>query len=115
MVVEALIRRLPRWNEGRTDELLYEGEIVQDCYEAPENATNISKVSQKFKVLMSKRNVNRALKLLRNSMSNGILLLPNKALDLLKQKHPEFKESSQETLYRVHLDQFTQSHIFTVT
>ena len=77
MVVEALIRRLSRWNEGRSDELLYEGEIIQDCYEAPENATNISKVSQKFKVLMSRGNVNRALKLLRNSMLNGILLLPN--------------------------------------
>ena len=116
MVVEALIRRLSRWNEGRTDELLYEGEIIQDCYEAPQNATNISKLSQKFKVLMSKGNVNRALKLLRNSMSNGILLLPNKALDLLKQKHPEFKESSQETLLQgpfrpIHPAAYFYSHL----
>ena len=65
---------------------------------------------------MSKGNVNRTLKLLRNSMSNGILLLPNKALDLLKQKHPEFKESSQETLLQgpfrpIHPAAYFYSHL----
>ena len=47
---------------------------------------------------MNKGNVNGALKLLTNSMSNGILPLSNKKLDLLKQKHPELKESSPEAL-----------------
>ena len=47
---------------------------------------------------MRKGNVNGALKLLTNSMSNGILPLFNKTLDLLKQKHPGPKESSPETL-----------------
>ena len=65
---------------------------------APENAKDIPKISQKFKVLMSKGNVNGALKRLTNSMSNGIFPLYNKTLDLLKQKHAEPKESSAETL-----------------
>ena len=47
---------------------------------------------------MNKGNVNGPLKLLTNSMSNGILPLSNKTLDLLKQKHPELKESSPKTL-----------------
>ena len=47
---------------------------------------------------MSKGNVNGALKLLTKSMSNGILPLSNKTLDLLKQKHSgEPKESAPET------------------
>ena len=47
---------------------------------------------------MSKGNVNGALKLLTNSMLNGIFPLYSKTLDLLIQKHPEPKESSSETL-----------------
>ena len=67
---------------------------------APENATNISKISKKFRVLRSKGNVNGALKLLTKSMLNGILLLYSKTLDLLIQKHPEPKESSSESLLK---------------
>ena len=46
---------------------------------------------------MSKGNVNNALKLLTNSMSNGIFPLSNQTLDLLKQKHPQRRESLPET------------------
>ena len=49
---------------------------------------------------MSKGNVNGALKLLTSSTSNGILLLSKKTLDLTKQKHPEAKECSRETLLK---------------
>ena len=38
------------WNEGGTDELLYEGQITQDLLIGPENATNISNIYKKFKV-----------------------------------------------------------------
>ena len=48
---------------------------------------------------MSKGNVNGALKLLINSMSNVILPLSNKTLDLLRQKYLRPKESSSETLH----------------
>ena len=46
---------------------------------------------------MSKGNVNTDLKLLIN-MLNGILLLNNKRLNSLKQKHPKPVESLPETL-----------------
>ena len=71
---------------------------MQDHLKAPENTRNISKISKKFKVLMSKGNVSGTLKLLTNSMSNGILPLSDKPLDLLKQKHPEPNGSLPETL-----------------
>ena len=50
----------------------------------------IAKISMKFTILMSKGNVNGALKLLTNNMSNGILPLTDAKLQLLKQTYPEF-------------------------
>ena len=51
---------------------------IEDRLKAPENVKDISKISQKFKVLMSKRNVNSALKRLTNTMSNRIFSLYKK-------------------------------------
>ena len=48
--------------------------------------------------MMSKGNVNGALKLLTENMSNGILPLNDKTLTMLKQKHPEANEPPQEVL-----------------
>ena len=50
---------------------------------------NLQKISTKFKHLMRKGNVNGALKLLTNNMSNGILPLTDETLHLLRTKHPE--------------------------
>ena len=49
---------------------------------------NIEKISLKFKNMMSKGKVNRALKLLTGNMSNGILPLTDKTLKMLKQETP---------------------------
>ena len=84
-------KKLRIWTLSRS---IYEGQTIQDCLKAPESATNIAKVSKKFKVLISKGNVNDVLTLLTNSMSNWILTLSNKTLDFLKEKHPEPMESS---------------------
>ena len=96
--LEALTRRLSLWTEGRVYEAVYGVQIIHDCFKIPDNATNIAKTSRKFKVLNSKGNVNGALKLLANIMSNGILPLSNKTLELLKHKHPEPMEFSPEKL-----------------
>lgn len=95
--LEALTTQLSLWNEGRVDEILYEDQNIHDRLEAPGNTRSIIKISKKFKFLISKWNVNGALKLSTNSMSNGICPLSNKTLDLLKQEHPEPMESSSET------------------
>ena len=47
---------------------------------------------------MSKGNVNGALKLQTNNMSNRILPLTDSTLHLIKQKHPESRESPPEVL-----------------
>ena len=54
-----------------------------------EKSMNIEKISLKFKNMMSKGNVNGALKLLMENMSNRILPLNDKTLTMLKQKIPE--------------------------
>ena len=59
---------------------------------------NIVKISSKFKDLMQKGNVNGALKLLTNNMSNGILTLTDETLQLLHAKHPESKEATPDVL-----------------
>ena len=73
--VEALERRLELWENGYTIELLSEGESIQEMLLTGERPKNIAKISVKFKELMQKCNVNGALKLLTNQMSNGILPL----------------------------------------
>ena len=83
--LETWTGRLSLWKERRIGELLYEDQAIQDRLKAPENVTNIAKISKKFKVLMSKGNVNGALKLLTNSMSNGIFPLSNKTLHLVRE------------------------------
>ena len=47
---------------------------------------------------MNKGNVNGVLKLLTNTMSNGILSRTDAILQLLKQKHPESREPPPEVL-----------------
>ena len=89
----ALERRLKLWEEGKIEELLYEGQTIQERLKSPDSSMTIAKISMKFRILMSKGNVNGSLKLLTNNMSNGILPITEATLQLL-QKHPECKEPS---------------------
>ena len=77
---------------------VHEGEKIQERMKIVENGMNIVKISLKFKNMMSKVNVNGALKLLMENKSNGILPLSDKTLKMLKQKHPEGNEPPQEVL-----------------
>ena len=61
----------------------------------------IAKILMKFRILMSKGNVNGALKLLTNNMSNGILPLTDAKLQPLKPKHPDSREPPPEVLIEV--------------
>ena len=78
--------------------LLHVGEKIQERMKINEKFMSIEKTSLKFKNMMSKGDFNRALKLLTENMSNGILPLTDKTGKMLKQKHPEAKEAPQEVL-----------------
>ena len=78
--------------------LLHEGKTIQERLKISEKCINIEKISLKFKSVISKGNVNGALKLLTQNMSNGILPLNDKTLTMLKQKHQEANEPPQEVL-----------------
>ena len=71
---------------------------MQERLKLPERGMTITKIWMKFRIFMSKGNVNGALKLLANNMSNGILTLINATLQLLKKTHPESRESPLEVL-----------------
>ena len=94
----ALLRRLELWDDGKINELLYEGTTIQERLSNGNNETNIAKISSKFKNLMQRGNVNDALKLLTNNMNNRILLLTDEALQLLHAKHPKSKEATPDVL-----------------
>ena len=94
----ALERRLKLWQGGKIEKLLYEGQTIRERLKSSDSSMTIAKISIKFRILMSKGNVNGALKLLPNNMSNGILPLTDATLRLLKQKHPEFREPPPEVL-----------------
>ena len=86
------------WEEGNFNSLVHERETIHKRMKISEKAMNIDKISLKFKNLLSKGNVNGALKLLTENMLNGILLLTDKTLQILKQKHPKANEPAYKTL-----------------
>ena len=84
--------------EGKIEELLYEGQTLQGRLKWPNSSMIIAKISMKFRILMSKGNVNGALKLLTKNVSNGFLPLTDATLQLLKQKHHESREPPPKVL-----------------
>ena len=58
----ALERRLKLWEEGKIEELLYEGQTIQGSLKSPDSNMEITKIPMKFRILMGKGNVNGALK-----------------------------------------------------
>ena len=94
----SLERCLKLWEEGNISNLAHEGQTIQESVKISEKGMNIEKISLKFKNMMSKGNVNEALKLLMENMLNGILPLNDKTLKMLKQKQPEGNEPLQEVL-----------------
>ena len=79
-------------------ELLYEGLAIQERLRTLNTSMNIGKISSKFKQLMQKGNVNGALKLLTNNISNGIFSLTEATLQLLELKHPDAREASPDVM-----------------
>ena len=58
----ALERRLKLWEEGKIEELLCEGQTIQERLKSSNSSMTINKISMKFRILMSKGNMNGALK-----------------------------------------------------
>ena len=96
--LKLLKRRFEIWKEGNINKLYEEGRAIQDRLKSDGNPNDIVKISKKFKLQVQKGNVNRALKILTNNMSGGILLLIDETLQLLELKHPDAKDTSQHAL-----------------
>ena len=96
--LNALERQLKLWDEGNTIELLDESKEIQQRLPSTNTLMNLQKISMKFKHLMQKGNVNGALKLLTNNMSNGILPLTDETLHLLHTKHRKMRSAHEAVL-----------------
>ena len=75
--------------EGNIKGLLDGGMTIQQWLRADKEGMAIVKILLKFKNIMSKGNVNGALKLITDNIYSGILPLNKEALELLIQKHPQ--------------------------
>lgn len=95
----ALDRRLILWENGNLDELLSEAETIQKQLTAkPNEKSNIKNISKEFVQKMQKGNVNGAIKILTNNMSNGVLPLTDETLEKLREKHPSGKKADEDVL-----------------
>ena len=94
----ALKRRLLAWERGDLHELLRESETIQSRIKSSVPKNSIDAVSRKFASLMKKGNLNAAMKLLSNNMEGGILPLNEETMTLLKSKHPEPSECSNDAI-----------------
>ena len=111
---KALERRLKLWDEGKIDDLFHEGRTIQDNLKTYEFTSDIGRLSKQFRDRMKKGDINGALRLLTNNMSNGILPLNEDTLLLLEQKHPEGKPAVEmetiikDPLERIHAIAFNE-------
>ena len=94
--LQVLETHIKLWDEVNIERLLYEGMTIQQRLRSDKEGMKIAKISIKFKNLMSKENINGALKLLTDNMHYGILRLKKKSLELLVQKNPETREHSSD-------------------
>ena len=84
----ALERRLALWKNGDIVELILEAETIQNQLKFTGGKKTIAEISKSFRSLITKGEINSALKLLSDNMQNGILPLDSKTLNLLREKHP---------------------------
>ena len=98
--LNALERRLELWDERKVLELLDEKRTVKERLQSSSTPMK-SKKSLQFKQLIQKGNVDSALRLLTNNMSNGILPLSDEAWNLLQTKHPKLKLLKQKLYCRI--------------
>ena len=97
---KVLERRMTLWLKGEINELVFEAETIQNKLTTVNSPKDISQISKQFIAMMEKGNVNGALKVLTNNMSNGILSLNDEMLNLLKEKYSEAQPVSEEILLK---------------
>ena len=111
---KALERRLKLWDEGKIDDLFHEGRTIKDNLKTYEFTSATGRLSKQFHDRMQKGDINGALRLLTNTMSNVILALNEDTLLLLEQKHPEGKPAVgmetiiKDPLERIHAIAFNE-------
>ena len=97
--VAALQRRLTHWHEGKIAELRNEAYAIQQWLNIPQETLDLPQLSKKFASFFHKGNVNGALNsLTKHQGKGGILPLTNDNIALLRQKHPNAAQSSEDML-----------------
>ena len=96
---EALRRTMILWQYDDLLQMFKEAETIQKELKDSTKPKSIAQLSKKFVEHMNKGDINSAIKLLSNSMENGILPPNDTTLNLLKQKHPFQSEDDKQLLF----------------
>ena len=93
-----LERRLKLWEEEKYDELVAEGQSIQNRLQSGKRKIGESELVMQFRNHMTNGNVNAALRLLSSSNSSGILPISEETIKQLHEKHPIGEPLHQEML-----------------
>ena len=96
----ALERRRELWQKGHLKSLFEEAKTIQNTLPSLQKPKTQEELRKKFVKVMRKGNINAAIKLLTNSMQNGVVPLSEETLQLLKMKHPEEVPASPDILFK---------------
>ena len=91
-------RKFDIWKDGDINDLLEEGNVIQDYLKFNERRNHTVQISKKFKQQVQKDNDNGARKVLTNNVTGGVSPLTDETLQLLKLKHPDSKETFPQAL-----------------
>ena len=91
-------RKFDIWKDGDINDLLEEGNVIQDRLKFNERRNHTVQISKKFKQQVQKDNDNGARKVLTNNVTGGVSPLTDETLQLLKLKYPDSKETFPQAL-----------------
>ena len=95
---ETLKRRMELWDSGKIDELFFEATSIQKRLKPNVGSNSENNISKKFAGLMKNGKVSAAVKLLTENAQGGILPLNDETINLLREKHPEGKDTDPNCL-----------------
>lgn len=100
--VKSFVRKFERkfdiWKDGDINDLLEEGNVIQNHLKLNERRNHTVQISKKFKQQLQKDNDNGAHKVLTNNVTGGVSPLTDETLQLLKLKYPDSKETFPQAL-----------------
>ena len=111
-----LIRRLELWENEEYENLLKEGQTIQQRLDSPINSqTKEEDLVKAFRNHMIRGNVNAALRLLNKANCKGVLPLTPETIAQLHEKHPPAERINDEMILKGPINEINPIIFMTLT